>query len=181
MKGIVFTELLDMVEARHGPQELEGLLEDTALPHGGAYTSVGTYPAQEMVALVHNLSRRTGIPSEGLLQAFGSHLFGRFYERFPDMMDRSPDALSFLMGIESLVHAEVRKLYPDAQLPLFETQRMGTDSIRMEYSSFHDFSALAHGLIQGCAAHYKRPLTVNRTPAKRVGDRVHVSFEVTFA
>jgi hypothetical protein len=180
MKGIVFTELLDMVEAIHGPAELEGLLEDTALPHGGAYTSVGTYPAQEMVALVQTLSRRSGVSVEGLLQAFGNHLFGRFYERFPQMMDRSPDALTFLMGIEVLVHAEVRKLYPDAQLPLFETQRLGPDAIRMDYSSFHDFSALAQGLIQGCAAHYKRPLAVSRTPARQIGDRVHVSFEVKF-
>ena len=179
MKGIVFTEFLDMVSERYGDRLVDDIIDDAQLPHGGAYTSVGTYPHTEMVALVDAMSQRTGVNLEALLEIFGHHLFGRFYARYPAFMDSTPDALDFLMGIETIVHTEVRKLYPDAQLPQFETQRVSDHQIKMHYHSVHDFSALAVGLIHGCAQHYKCELQIHKSPAVKLSDGVAVDFVVS--
>jgi hypothetical protein len=179
MKGVVFTEFLDMVRDRYSDDLVDDMISDARLPHGGAYTSVGTYPHGEMVALVSSMSHRTGAAFAQLLEVFGEHLFGRFYSKYPAFMDSCPDALTFLMGIESIVHTEVRKLYPDAQLPDFETLRVAPDRINMTYRSAHDFSALAVGLIQGCARHYRCELVVTRGSPQQVGSVVSVDFVVT--
>jgi Haem-NO-binding len=179
MKGIVFTEFLDMVSDRYGEKLVDDIIEDAHLPHGGAYTSVGTYPHAEMVTLVDAMSQRTGVNLEALLEIFGHHLFGRFYVRYPAFMDSTPDALDFLMGIETIVHTEVRKLYPDAQLPQFETRRVSDHQIKMHYHSVHDFSALAVGLIKGCAQHYKCELQIQKSPAVKLSHGVSVDFVVS--
>jgi hypothetical protein len=179
MKGIVFTEFLEMVSQRHGDDLVDDLIEDARLPHGGAYTSVGTYPHSEMVALVSAMSKRTGLQLNQLLEAFGHHLFGRFYVHFPHFMDNTTDALDFLMGIETIVHTEVRKLYPDAQLPRFETNRKSPHQIDMRYESAHDFSALALGLIKGCAQHYQCELDIETSLPTQLDGSVRVDFKVS--
>ena len=60
MKGLVFTTFYSHCEANYGADMLDDIIEDADLPNKGAYTSVGTYPFEEMVALITALVRRTG-------------------------------------------------------------------------------------------------------------------------
>jgi hypothetical protein len=56
MKGVVFTEFLEMVEGRFGLAMADRIIEAAQLPSSGAYTAVGTYDYTEMVHLVNALS-----------------------------------------------------------------------------------------------------------------------------
>jgi len=60
MKGIVFTEFLEMVEAKFSPEMTDRIITESKVPSGGAYSAVGTYDHEEIVALVQALSRATG-------------------------------------------------------------------------------------------------------------------------
>lgn len=161
MKGMVFTEFLEMVETQFSADMVDDIIDDANPASGGAYTAVGTYDHQELVDMVVALSKRTGIEANALVQAFGTHVFSVFARNYPSFFDGVPDALTFLSGIEDIIHAEVIKLYPDAQLPKFDCQRDG-DSLIMDYRSPRHFSDLAHGLILGCAKHFNEPLSVAR-------------------
>ena len=44
MKGIVFTEFLEMVEDKFSADMVDDIIDDCDLASGGAYTAVGTYP-----------------------------------------------------------------------------------------------------------------------------------------
>ena len=57
MKGVVFTELLEMVEQKFGYQTVESIIQKSEWPNKGAYTSIGTYNFSEIGALVHNLHK----------------------------------------------------------------------------------------------------------------------------
>ena len=52
MKGMVFTEFLEMVESTFSADMVDDIIDDSAPPSGGAYTSVGTYDHQELVGMV---------------------------------------------------------------------------------------------------------------------------------
>lgn len=162
MKGIVFTEFFEMVEQQGGLDEVDALLEGCDLSTGGAYTAVGTYDVMELVALVSKLGERTGIPVPMLLEAFGEHLFGRFQTKFPEFFEGIADAPTFLEGIEDTIHTAVRKLYPDAELPTFEVERLDCGGICMEYRSPRPFADFAEGLINGCIKHFGGGLTLQR-------------------
>src|SRR5688500_10275861 len=96
MKGVVFTEFIDMVENRFSLEMAERIISKCDLPSGGAYTAVGTYDHREMVALVAALSNETDTPVPTLLHVYGEHLFGRFVALFPQFFHESGKALEFL-------------------------------------------------------------------------------------
>ncbi|WP_019591432.1 heme NO-binding domain-containing protein [Thioalkalivibrio sp. ALE20] len=150
MKGIVFTEFLEMVEDVFSPDVADAIIEHANLPSGGVYTAVGTYDHSEMVRLVTALSRETGTEVDDLLEVFGKYLFGRFRALYPDFFTGVDSAFGFLEHVEDYIHVEVRKLYPDAELPTFDTRRLDSERLVMEYSSARPFAHLANGLIHGC-------------------------------
>jgi hypothetical protein len=161
MKGMVFTEFLDMVEAKFSATMVDDIIEDSQVASGGAYTAVGTYDHQEMVQLVVSLSKHSALPVTDLMLVFGQHLLGRFYAMYPDFFGDIRSSLDFLEGIESYIHTEVRKLYPDAELPRFECTR-SADGLRMVYRSPRHFGDLAEGLIRGAVAHFGDHLDMTR-------------------
>lgn len=61
MKGVIFVELLAMAEDAFGEDAVDRVIDDTALPSGGAYTAVGNYPCEELIALVRGFSAHSGI------------------------------------------------------------------------------------------------------------------------
>jgi hypothetical protein len=163
MKGIVFTEFLDMVEATHSADMVDAVIADAAPANGGAYTAVGTYPAAEMGALVGALSRLSGAPAPDLLRGFGHHVFGRFAIGYPDLFTGIDDVLVFLSSIEDVIHIEVRKLYPDAELPSLEAVRTGPSGLRLTYRSPRCMADFAEGLTEGASAHFGQPLAIGRS------------------
>jgi hypothetical protein len=161
MKGMVFTEFMEMVEARWSLDMVDDIIARSGVASGGAYTAVGTYPHQEIVALTRALSDATGIAVADLVRAYGKHLFGRFVILYPHFFHGARDSMGFLAGIEDIIHAEVLKLYPDAELPSFHVER-GADRLVLTYVSARPFADLAHGLIDGCVAHFGDAVRVQR-------------------
>lgn len=164
MKGVVFTEFLEMVEDRFSADMADSIIDDARLPHGGAYTSVGTYPHGEMVAMVVALSQRSGIPVPDLIRVFGQHMFGRFVQAYPAFFVGVQDAFEFLAGIEDIIHAEVLKLYPDAELPRFIVEHHDAQKLVLLYQSPRHFEDLAEGMMHGCLAHFGEPIHIEREP-----------------
>ena len=135
MLGVVFTELLEMVETTFSMEMVDLILEDADTRSGGSYTAVGKYDAAEVVRIVSALSAHTGIPVPVLVRRFGRHLFGRLVEGHPDTIAGLETSFELLQRIESHIHNEVRKLYPDAELPRIDASQDGPDKLTMHYSS----------------------------------------------
>ena len=154
MKGIVFTEFLEMVEGKFSPDLVDRIVEEAELASGGVYTSVGTYDHVEMIRLVSCLSQETGIASPELMKVFGEYLFGRFSILYPQYFENLNSSFDFLKKIERYIHVEVRKLYPDAELPTFGYDASQPGCLRLTYQSTRPFASLAEGLIRGCLAHF---------------------------
>jgi hypothetical protein len=164
MKGVVFTEFLQMVESRFGADVADGLFEAGGLASGGAYTAVGAYDAGELVLLVGRLSERVGMPAAALVRAFGRYLFGRFAVLYPGLFAGVASAFDFLDRVDGVIHVEVRKLHPQASLPRFETRRTGHGGMEMIYRSQNPFADLAEGLIEGCGEHFGEAIGIRWEP-----------------
>lgn len=178
MKGIVFTEFLEMVEETFSFEVADRILEASDLASGGVYTAVGSYDHAEMVQLVTHLSQETDMAVPDLVRAFGKHLFGQFEKRYPQFFEGIDSAFDFLQRVESYIHFEVRKLYPDAELPRFECDASQPGCLVMVYHSNRPFADLAEGLIMGCIAHYGEDIDLQSQDLSD-GQRQHVRFSLT--
>lgn len=176
MKGIVFTELIEMVEEDLGIVIADRMISHSGTQHQGAYTAVGTYDHGELIRLVMSLSRETAIPVPDLVRVFGKHLFKRFVALYPQFFVGVDVAVSFLPLIESYIHVEVRKLYPDAELPTFECSEC-EGVLSMTYQSNGPFADLAEGLILACADHFGDPIRVEREE-RGLEDGTHAAFHL---
>jgi len=154
MKGIVFTEFMEMVEDKFSPELLDTIITESDLPSGGVYTAVGTYSHTEVVSLVSNLSKRSGIPVPDLLRAFGKHLFVRFLALYPQFFEGIESSFAFMRKVDDYIHVEVRKLYPDAELPRIFCEAPNPQTLIVLYQSVRPMADLAEGLISGCTEHF---------------------------
>lgn len=172
MKGIVFTEFLEMVENKFGYSTVDNIIEKSKLPSDGAYTSVGTYDFSEMGALVMNLHQETKIPVSDLLQVFGEYFFTYLAKNYTHFLDRANGLFDFLDSIHNYIHVEVKKLYPDAELPAFDTvSRTGSEMV-MNYSSERKLGDFAKGLLLQSGEFFKEEIDISSKPLNESGSEI---------
>ncbi|MER0439413.1 heme NO-binding domain-containing protein [Emticicia sp. W12TSBA100-4] len=171
MKGIVFTEFIEMVESKFGFDMMDDIIESANLPSGGIYTAVGTYDHTEMVQLVIGLSKRTEIPVDLLLKTYGKHLFRVFTTSYSHFFKNIDNVFDFFEQIDRYIHVEVQKLYPDAELPKFDTLRTD-DTLEMLYQSDRKMADLADGLIEAAIEYFQEAATVEKKNMNEDGSLV---------
>lgn len=170
MKGIVFTELFDMVEGLFGADMIDDVLDSCKLESGGAYTTAGTYDHNDLLQIIGALSKHAGLPVQDLVHKYGHHLFFRFHEIMPVFFEKPQSAFEFLESVQSYIHVEVKKLYPDAALPHFKTERDGEDKLIMIYKSRCPFADFAEGLIMGCIDFYRETINIQSEDKNTEGE-----------
>ncbi len=172
MKGVVFTEFLEMVEDTFGYEMVDEIISNSDLESNGVYTSIGTYDHKEMFSLVSSLSKKTEIPVHTLLKKYAHHLGDFFHGNYNAFYARAANLFEFLESIENFIHVEVKKLYPDAELPTFETRKIDHDNIEMIYKSTRKMSDLAYGLIEKSSTHFKEPIEIKKENIEEDGSVV---------
>ncbi len=155
MKGIVFTTFNDMIEQEIGIEVWEQILDSVNPDSQGVYTSVEDFPDAELIAMVGELSKITGTPVMDLVTAFGQYLFHALAMKHPVFVEEKPDFLEFLKSIEDVIHKEVKKLYPNPNLPSLKWEQSDPNSLTMYYRSPRKLCHLADGLIRGAAKRYE--------------------------
>jgi len=117
---VALTERLSLIGVKDGyiADDTEGTF-DTLLDDGWASVTAG---------LEYNLVRdaQTGtLASAGFTYELpsGNYLLTTFSKAFPQSFERVPNTFAMLEQVDGYIRIEVRKLYPDAELPRFSTRR----------------------------------------------------------
>lgn len=178
MKGIVFNLLADLVRRDYGEDTWDSLLDATALD--GAYTSLDNYPDSDLMKLVGAASTALHVPPDELVRWFGRSALPLLAQKFPAFFAPHPDTRSFLLTLNDVIHPEVRKLFPGADVPEFDYESGPDGGLLMGYRSKRQLCAFGEGLIEGAAAHYKERVTIEQPLCAKRGDAKCV-FKVSFA
>lgn len=155
MKGIIFNVFLELVEQEHGYEVVDSIIEKSDMESKGIYTSVGTYPHQELFSLINQLNIHTGTSVPDILIQFGKFAFSVFAKKYPELITKYSNMYSFLERLEDTIHVEVLKLYPEAELPRFLILKNDNTEMIMQYQSVRKMAKLAEGLLCGCMEHFK--------------------------
>lgn len=172
MKGIVFTEFLQLVEDKYGLETVDEIIQKSDLSTNGAYTSVGRYEFSEMISLLSNLSELTNLSKDDLLLAYSEHFFDVLVENYPDVIGKYTAPLELLSSIEKHIHVEVLKIYPDAELPKFKIIEKSETSLTMIYSSSKAMYSFGLGLMHKTFEHFNASATIVMRKLKDDGTEV---------
>lgn len=177
MKGTIFVELIKMAENAFGEDTVDEVLDKADLENDGAFTTVGNYPCSELVKIVVAFSEHSGIGPETLQKMFGHWMLTHFVEHYPQFFADKKDAFSLLDSIESEIHVEVRKLYPEVELPTFITEQTAPNQMMMVYASPRPLGAFCHGMIEAALAHFDEKGSI--TSQVNLAEPTVTNFEIT--
>jgi len=152
MKGIIFNLLEGVVTREHGEDVWDDLLADAGVT--GAYTSLGSYPDAELYAIVGAASARLGADADDVVRWFGREALPLLAAEYPQFFAPHTSVRPFLLTLNDVIHPEVRKLYPGADVPVFDFDADPGGDLRMGYASSRHLCSLAEGFIEAAAAHY---------------------------
>jgi hypothetical protein len=178
MKGIVFNLLEEVVRAEYGEDAWDDLLERAGLD--GAYTSLGGYPDTDMMRLVGVASEALNLPPETIVRWFGRRAIPLLRERYAVFFEGHTSTRSFLLTLNSIIHPEVRKIYPGADVPTFDLLATADESVLViGYRSARKLCALAEGFIEGTADHFGEGVEIEQSACMHRGAD-HCLLKVTF-
>jgi hypothetical protein len=178
MKGIVFNLLEQAVSEKYGEDTWDALLDGSGVQ--GSYTAVGSYPDEELGALVETGAKALSVAPDDLVQWFGRAAIPQLVQRYPAFFEPHTTTRSFLLTLNDVIHPEVRKLFPGAYAPSFEFDTSEEDTLGLAYHSHRNLCSFAEGLIEGAADYYSEDVIVEQSSCTKRGDErcvFHIRFK----
>lgn len=181
MQGSVFTCFSDMVIDGLGMMAWSELLDEVKPESGGVYTNNQSYADEELFALVGAFCKKTNMPVTDAVTAFGKYLFTSLYRAAPAGVKQVDDLIEFLLMVDSVIHVEVKRIYPDAYLPEFTYEKTDDpNKLVMLYKSKRKLCHLSEGLIAGAAEQFGSECTITHDVCMHDGaDHCRLELTVT--
>lgn len=179
MKGVIFVEFLEMVERKFGYAMVNRIIDDAQVPTGGVYSATGNYRHDELIGMAKALSGRIGLSVEVILEQYGVYVFDRFYQNYQRFFNGIEHPFAFFEVLDSHIHVEVRKIYPEARPPRFEMDYISDREIILKYSSERRMEFFALGMIRACVSHFGKQATIEmkETGNSSVDFHIHIHDE----
>ena len=180
MKGVVFNLLESFICEKWGHEKYEEILEMCPLKTREPFVSPGTYPDADLMTIATKTADNLGLSLEDALRAFGHYCFPRLADRVPSLIEGLTDARSFLLSVDSVIHVEVRKLFPEAVTPKFIYEQPAADQLIIHYQSERKLCAFMEGLIDGVAKHFNTRIDYHQSACMHHGAD-ECEFHLTFS
>lgn len=168
MKGVIFNLAEEVITDSYGEDTWDALLEAAGLD--GSYTSLGNYPDEHLFRLVDAAASRLGVAGADVVRTLGEGALPLLAERYPFFFADHRSTRSFLLTLNEIIHSEVRKLYPGAEVPEFDFDASDPMWLAITYRSPRKLCALAEGFINGAARHFREVATIEHDTCMHRGD-----------
>ena len=168
MKGVAYNILQEVVSRDYGEDTWDDLLERAGLD--GAYTSLGSYPDEDLMRLVAAASEALETPADDIIRWFGREALPVFRRSHGELFAAHESTRSFVLALNEIIHPQVRKLYPGADVPEFDFDTSSEEVLLMGYRSPRRLCAFAEGLLQGSAAHFGERVAIEQPVCMNRGD-----------
>ncbi len=170
VKGILFNLAEEVVEAAYGAATWERIIDASQV--SGAYTTLGNYPDEEFSKIIGGAVQVLGAPEATVVSSIAEGAIPLLSERYPDFFVGHDSARSFVLTLNDIIHPEVKKLYPDVNVPEFDFIDQGPDTeLLIGYHSARQLCALAEGFIRGAATRYGETVAISHDRCMHRGDQ----------
>lgn len=171
MKGMVFNLLEDFIVAGHGQDTFEKIYKNTNLITKDPFIGPQVYPDEDFLALVSTACTELSLPVEAAVREFGKFCFPKLIEVDESFTKTTSSTLDFLKTVHGIIHVEVKKLHPDAELPAFSYSDLNNNTLVMEYRSTKKLCFFAEGLIDSCASYFGESVKISQGKCHHKGDQ----------
>lgn len=161
MKGIFFTEFLEMIEKEYGLSLAEKIISELGVGNNGVYESTADYPYDQFVELCGLLSKEVRSSVIDITKNFGEYLFSRLVILFRPKFAGNSCIFDFLDQIDYFVHKNIQESFTNVVIPRFRAMKINESTFQMTYQTEKLLIHLAIGLFMGCQRFFNEELTLN--------------------
>lgn len=172
MRGLLFTELIEMMEDLMGLEFANKVIAEAQLENQGAYTAIGNYPHKDLFKLLGILSSHAQNPQNKVIKSYGEYLFFRLCTLYPEEVKKYPNTFALLKEIPIILDRETRKLEPNAEVPDIKINIYKPDFMELTFNSKKRMGFLLEGWITACISHYQEPISFIRNDIDPEGMKV---------
>ena len=104
------------------------------------------------------------MPADDVVSWLGRNALPLFALHYPELFEPHDSTPSFVLTLNDIIHPEVRKLYPGADVPEFDFA-FREELLVMGYRSPRKMCSFAEGLLLGAADHFGERLTIEQPAA----------------
>jgi len=169
MHGIIHLELRKFMQARHGPEGWLRLLEQAGVVTSLGYVRVGSYPDEELTAVLVAAARKTGATVDAILEDFGEFAAPDLLALYPRLVKPEWRTLDVLFHTEETIHQVVRRRSGGPRPPALRCARPTSNEVVITYASPRRLCAFARGLIRGVARQYGEQVTITEATCMHHG------------
>ena len=134
------------------------------------------YDQTELMGMVQAMMCKSGPGIDDIQRAFGEHMLRYCAHCYPDYFE-SDGLFAFLTDVQSRIHADIRRTYPDVDLPSFECREESEARLVMTVYAPPGATAFAEGLIGGCARFYDEEISLSKTDLSGDGTEFQIVIE----
>ena len=178
MKGVVFNLLEELVRKEFGASEWHQVREEADVD--ASFDSLTTYPDAVLRKLIAAVGKRAQKTPGEALQWFGRYSMPLLASRYAPLFNSQSSTRSFILTLNDIIHPEVLRLYPGADVPVFDFDTSVPDALTVGYQSPRKLCLLTHGFIEGAADHYGETVDVEQSTCMHRGD-AKCTFQIRFA
>jgi len=179
VKGLVFNLFEDYIRDNLGDEKLEEILDGCALKTAEPFVGPGSYPDEDLLAIIDKTVAVMGTTHSQILHAYGRYCVPKLAQKYPAFFNQHRHPKTFLKTVNSIHSVEVKKLYADAEPPQFIIEDVSPDRLAMQYRSRRGLCHLVEGMIEGLAEHYDSPIRHVQHKCMLEGEQ-HCEFELIF-
>lgn len=161
MKGIFFTEFLEMAEKDYGHNLTEKIISELGVGNNGVYESEIGYPCAQFVELCELLGREIGNSSSDIAKNFGEYLFSRLVILFRPNFAGNSNIFEFLDQVDEFIHEKMQNSFPALKIPKFRAIKINESTFQISYQTEKILVDLAIGLLMGCQRFFNEEITLN--------------------
>jgi hypothetical protein len=178
MIGVLFTDLIDMIEAQYSPAIADAILTPAGLASRGVYTAVGVYDYGEFEQLLERLGSKVSAARPALLKQLGRFHFAKVMKMYPHLVAGLTDTFALLARVHQPIHSTVVNLHANAEMPLLIFEQQSPLVARMEYRSARRLADLAEGLLEAAIIFYQEQIQIERVDY--AGDKTETGEQACF-
>jgi len=177
VKGLIFNLFEEVLRRQYGDDLWEAVLESASVD--GVYSSLGSYADGEFARLISAAASTLDLEPHVVIRQVGRHAVPLLATRYLHFFERHKTTRTFLLSLNNVIHAEVRKIYAGAEVPEFDYDTSSPEVLVMGYTSPRRLCALAQGFTEGAAAHFGEEVLFEQPHCMNRGDQKCV-FQISF-
>lgn len=180
MKGMIFNLFEKFVSENFGQEAYEDIQKNAKLITKEPFVGPGKYPDEDFMELVRVACEKFKINPFDAQKTLGEYCFPELVKLTPHLAGQYKNTRDFLIAVDRIIHVEVKKLYPDSELPEFDYENSQKDTLLIKYTSKKKLCFFMEGLIHGCAKYFSETVKTKQTACYHNGND-HCLMHVVFS